>query len=147
MALIPYGGGWDIDRWFEDDDWMDWPSFKLMKMPGAPKVDVYEKEGKVCAEAELPGFKQDEISVQIKDNVLTIEGNSEKKEEEEDKKKGYWRKEIRKGYMKRSVALPVKVDADKAEAEFKDGVLKISVPKIEPRIEEEKAKKIEIKSK
>ncbi len=147
MALIPYGGGWDIDRWFEDDDLFDLPSFKLMKMPGAPKVDVYEKEGKVCAEAELPGFAPEEITAQIKDNVLTIEGSSEKKEEEEDKKKGYWRKEIRHGYVKRSVALPVKVDADKAQAEFKDGMLKITVPKIEPRIEEEKTKKIEIKGK
>jgi HSP20 family protein len=148
MALIPYRGGWDVDRWFEgDDDWFDWgPSFKLMKAPNMPKVDVYEKEGKVVVEAELPGFKPEEISAQIKDGVLTIEGESKKEEKEGDEKKDYWRREISRSYVKRAIALP-EIAKDKAEAEFKDGVLKIIAPKIEPKIEEEKVKKLEIKSK
>ena len=87
MALIPYRGGWDIDRWFEDDEMADWPSFKLMKMAGAPKVDVYEDGDNMIAEAELPGFKPEEISAQIQDNALVIVAKSEEEKEEENKKK------------------------------------------------------------
>jgi HSP20 family protein len=144
MALIPYRGGWDIGRWFDDEDW---PSFKLMRTTAAPKMDIYEKDDKVMIDTELPGFKPEQVSAQIKDNILTIEAKSEEKKEEEDKKKGYWRKETSRGYMSRSVLLPVDVVADKAEAEFEDGMLKISVPKSQPQIEKEKTKKLEIKKK
>lgn len=147
MAIIPFRGDWDIDKWFGDDDLANWPSFRLMKMPNAPKMDIYEKDDKVFAEAELPGFKSEQISAQIKDNILTIEAKSEEEKEEENKKKGYWRKETSRGYMSRSVMLPAEVMADQAEAEFKDGMLKISVPKSQPQIEKEKTKKLEIKSK
>lgn len=147
MALIPYRGGWDIDRWFEDEDLADWPAFKLMKMPAAPKVDVYEKDGNMVVQAELPGFKPGQISAQIKDNALVIEAKSEEEKEEKDEKKGYWRKETSHGYMKRIVPFPVEVIADKAEAEFENGMLKVRIPKAQPRIEEEKTKKLEIKSK
>ena len=146
MALIPYRGGWDIDRWFDDDDWMNWPSFQLMKMPEAPKMDVYEKDGKVMVKAELPGFKREQIDAQIKDGVLTIEAKSEEKKEEDDKKKGYWRKEIRHGYVKRAIALP-EIDESGVEAEFENGVLKITAPKAAPQVEEAKSKKLEIKGK
>ncbi len=147
MALIPYRGGWDIDRWFDgDEDWIDWPSFRLMKMPEAPKMDVYEKEGKVVVKAELPGFKRDQISAQIKDGVLTIEAKAEEEKKEEDKKKGYWRKEISHGYVKRAISLP-EIEEDKLEAEFENGVLKITAPKIAPQVEQAKAKKLEIKGK
>jgi len=146
MALIPYRGGWDIDRWFDGDDWMNWPSFQLMKMPEAPKMDVYEKDGKVVVKAELPGFTREQINARIKDGVLTIEAKSEDKKEEEDKKKGYLRKEIRHGYVKRAVALP-EIEEDKAEAEFENGVLKIIAPKAAPQVEATKTKKLEIRGK
>jgi len=148
MALIPYRGGWDLDRWFEgDDDWFDFgPSFKLMKSPNMPKMDVYEKDGKVMVEAELPGFKPEEISAKIKDGVLTIEAESKKEEKEGGEKKDYWRREISRNYVKRAIVLP-EIDESKAEAEFKDGMLTISAPKAQPKIEEEKAKKLEIRSK
>jgi len=146
MALIPYQGGWGLDRWFEDDDWMDWPSFKLMKMPQSPKVDVYEKDDNVIVEAELPGFKPEQITAKIQDNILTIEAKSEEEKKEEDEKKGYWRKEISRGYMKRAVVLPEVVE-DRAEAEFESGMLKIKVPKAKPQIEEKKVKNLDIKSK
>jgi len=147
MAIIPFRGDWDIDKWFGDDEMMNWPSFKLTKMPNAPKVDIYEKDDKVMVEAELPGFKPEQISAEIKDNVLTIEGKSESEKEEEDKRIGYWRKETSRGYVSRSVLLPVDVVSDKAEAMFEDGMLKISVPKSQPQIEKEKTKKLDIKTK
>ncbi|MCU0653523.1 MAG: Hsp20/alpha crystallin family protein [Candidatus Pacebacteria bacterium] len=146
MALIPFRGRWDIDRWFDDDAWPEWPSMKLVKMPDAPKIDVYEKDDEVKIKAELPGFKSDQISAKISDGMLVIEGNREEKTEEEDKDKKYWKKEISRGYVKRIVALPVDVQEDKAQASFKDGILRISVPKAASRLEEEKIKKIEIKN-
>jgi len=147
MALIPFRGGWDIDRWFDDDFWPEWPSLKLVQMPDAPKIDIYEKYDKVKIKAQLPGFKPEQINAQIKDNMLVLEARREEKKEEEDKDKKYWRREISQGYMKRVLPLPVEVESDKAEAEFEDGILKIIVPKAQPKIEEEKTKKLEIKKK
>jgi len=115
-------------------------------MPEAPKMDVYEKDGKVVVKAELPGFTREQINARIKDGVLTIEAKSEDKKEEEDKKKGYLRKEIRHGYVKRAVALP-EIEEDKAEAEFENGVLKIIAPKAAPQVEATKTKKLEIRGK
>jgi HSP20 family protein len=147
MALIPFWSERDIDRELEDENLTDWPAFGLMKISSAPKVDVYEKGDTVVTEAELPGFKPEQITAEIKDNALVIEAKAEEEKEEGDKKKGYWRKETSRGYMKRVVSLPVEVVADKAEAEFENGVLKIKVPKAQPRVEEAKAKKLEIKRK
>ncbi len=87
-------------------------------MPEAPKMDVYEKDGKVVVKAELPASKREQIDAQIKDGVLTIEAKSDEKKEEDNKKKGYWRKEIRHGYVKRAVALP-EIDEDGVRRNWK----------------------------
>lgn len=144
MALIPYRSIWDIDPW-SDDDWLG-PSFKMAKV-NALKMDVYEKDGNVVAKAQLPGFKAEQINAQVNDDMITIEAQSQTDKEEGDDKKGYWRKEISQGYVKRVVPLPVDVDSSKAQAEFENGVLTITVPKMEKLKEEEKQKKLEIKKK
>jgi HSP20 family protein len=93
-----------------------------------PRVDVIEKDDVVLVRAELPGMKREELEVSLAGDYLTIRAESvtEKKEEGE-----YHRAEIHRGTFSRVVALPVRVDAEKAEASFRDGVLEIRIPRAE----------------
>ncbi len=110
----------------------------LLEGEWAPSVDVAETDNEVVVTAELPGVKQDDVDITITDDVLTLKG--EKKEEKEVKEKNYHRIERSYGSFQRSVSLPAGVQADKAKATYKDGVLHITVPKAE----EAKPKQIKI---
>jgi HSP20 family protein len=104
-----------------------------------PAVDTYEENNNIVIKAELPGVKKENVTIDIKDNMLTLKG--ERSEETEVKEENYYRKERSYGKFHRAFTLPDAVDPNKIEASFKDGVLKISIPKAE----EAKSKKIEIK--
>jgi HSP20 family protein len=104
-----------------------------------PAVDTFEENNNIVIKAELPGVKKENVTIDIKDNMLTLKG--ERSEETEVKEENYYRKERSYGKFHRAFTLPDAVDANKIEASFKDGVLKISIPKAE----EAKTKKIEIK--
>ena len=93
----------------------------------APRVDVYEQDNNLIIEAEIPGAKKEDIEVKIKDNAVVIRG--EVKKEEEQKEEQYYRKERFYGTFERVVPLPVEVKPEEAKAEFKDGVLKLIIPK------------------
>lgn len=105
-----------------------------------PAVDVYQDKDTVIVETQLAGIDPEKVDISIENDVLTIKGESEKKSEVEDK--NYYRKEIRRGSFYRSVPLPTHVMGDKASAEAKDGVLKVSIPKAP----EAKPKTIKIKT-
>ncbi len=117
------------------DDWLP-----MMRVPRVmtPAVDVYEDASNVVVEAPLVGIKPADVSIEIEDSVLKISGTSEHTSEVDDK--NYFRREIRNGAFYRSVALPKSVISDKASASYKDGILKITVPKAE----EAKPRKITI---
>lgn len=104
-----------------------------------PALDIYQNDNEVVIEAPLPGINPDNVSVSIENDVLTIEGSVEKKSEVDEK--NYYRKEVSKGSFHRTVGLPASVDSDAASADYKDGVLKITVPKAERA----KPKTIEVK--
>ena len=99
-----------------------------------PAVDMFENDDKIVIKAELPGMDKKDISVDLKDQVLTLSG--ERKYENEVKEENYYRRERSSGKFKRSFHLPADVDPDKIKAEFKDGVLKVEMPK--PEIEKPK---------
>ena len=90
-------------------------------------------------EAELPGVSEDDVNVELHDNLLTISG--EKAREEEDDRKGYSRRAY--SSFKRSMSLPFDVDPNAIDAQFKNGVLKLTLPK--PTALEAKAQKIEVR--
>ena len=92
-----------------------------------PHVDVRETDKEIVVEAELPGIEEKDISLDLKDGVLTIRG--EKKHEHDQEKENYRMMERRYGSFQRSLRLPDTVDQDKVEASFDNGVLKIKVPK------------------
>jgi HSP20 family protein len=104
-----------------------------------PVMDVQEDKDKFTIHMDLPGLTKDDVSIYIRDNVLTIEG--EKKREFEDKDVNYHRIERRYGKFKRSFSIPTRVEEGKIDARFKDGVLTIVLPKVE----EVKPKAIEVK--
>lgn len=117
----------------------DFSSPHLASFSFSPNVDVYEKDNNLVVEVDLPGFRPEDIEIEIKNNNLIIRG--ETKEEKERKEKNFWQKERKYGKIQRTINLPLAVNEEKAEAEFKDGVLKIILPKKE----EDKGKKINIK--
>ena len=146
MPIIPWRPFGDIERWFEEwpEEWFERPRWgRMLSMIRTPRMDIYETDGEVVAEVELPGVDPKNIEVEVKDNVLKVEVKAEEKKEV--KEKGYYRKEMGARYFKRQVSLPTDVIGEKAEAEYTDGVLKVTVPKTKPK--EVKEKKIKIKVK
>ncbi len=94
-----------------------------------PATDIYETKDNYVFKVELPGFKKEDIEVEVKDNTLFIKG--EKKMEEEVKKENYHRIERFYGSFQRSFVLPQNTVVDKIKANLKDGILEIKIPKSE----------------
>lgn len=106
-----------------------------------PACDIYETAKEIVVKAELPGLKKEEVFVSIENNVLMIRG--ERKFEEEVKRENFHRVERTYGEFLRSFTLPTFIDANNILAEFKDGLLVVTLPKRE----EAKPKQIEVKVK
>lgn len=106
----------------------------------SPSVDLYEEKDKFIVRAEMPGMKKEDIDVTASGDTITISG--EKKHEEEAKEgKDTYRSERFFGRFQRTITLPAAMDISKIEANYKDGVLSLTVPKAE----EAKRKQIEVK--
>lgn len=91
-------------------------------------VDLYETNDEVVVKASLPGVKPEDVEISVTGDTLTIKG--EHKEEHEEKNANYYRREHRYGAYQRALTLPAKVDADKADASFENGVLHLRLPKV-----------------
>jgi HSP20 family protein len=104
-------------------------------------VDMYQTDNEVVVKAAIPGVKADEVQINVTGEVLIIKGETHEKEDV--KEKAYHLREQRWGMFERTLALPTDVVADKAKAEFENGILTVTLPKAE----EVKPKTIAIKSK
>jgi HSP20 family protein len=124
-----------MDRLFEDS------VITPKTVSAMPKLDIKDKKDSIVVKAELPGMTEEEVDIEISDGVMTISG--EKKEEKEKEEEGYYYKESHSGAFSRSFTLPADVVAEKAEADMKDGVLSIIIPKVEPK----KATKVKVAAK
>ena len=118
-----------------------WDEDTLVPTSWTASVDVAEHDNEYVVKVELPGVSKDDVNITLQDNVLTIRG--EKKEEKETKESCYHRVERSYGSFQRSFRLPTTVKSDKVDASYKDGILTISLPKVE----EAKPKQIEVKVK
>lgn len=127
MNLIPR-------RFYLDDIFDD-----LVSKKEDMKCDIYEKDSKYHIEMDIPGFDKKDVKIEIKNDYLII--SAEKQEDFEEKDKNYIRRERNYGKYERSFALG-EVDSENIDAEFKDGMLKIVIPKKE---ETNNQKFIEIK--
>ena len=103
-----------------------------------PVVDIYENDQNLVIKAELPGVDPKDISVDVRGRVLTLKG--ERSSDKEVKEKDYYRKERSCGSFERSFILPDETNPDHIRADYKDGVLKLEIPKPE----EKKARQITI---
>jgi HSP20 family protein len=106
-----------------------------------PAVDMYQTDDEVVVKAALPGFKADEVQINVTGDILTLRG--EMQHEEEKKEKSWHIREHRWSSFERSVALPTAVVSDRANADFENGILTIKLPKAE----EVKPKTITVKAK
>ena len=104
-----------------------------------PKVNVYEYENKVGVVAEIPGIDKKNLDVQVEDGVMTIKGS--KHGFDEDTQATVLRRELKHSAFERKFTLGESLDGDNISANFKDGILSIEIPKIEP----EKPKKTFVK--
>lgn len=105
-----------------------------------PRVDIYEKDGSYVVKADMPGMEEKDLNVEIKDNVLTLSGKKEEEKETDDK--NYHRVERSSGSFTRTFNIPEGVEADQIKAEYKKGVLTVTLPKSKKA----EPKKIEVKA-
>ncbi|HOJ71113.1 MAG TPA: Hsp20/alpha crystallin family protein [Syntrophorhabdaceae bacterium] len=143
MTLTPWKSLWELrfptlreemDKLFED--FFDKTGFSAIKEgTWLPAVDVHETKKDVVVTFDLPSIDPKDVSISIVEDRLTVKG--ERKREEEIKETDYFRSERVYGAFQRVVQLPTEVVADKAKATYKDGVLKITVPKTQKAMPKE----------
>jgi HSP20 family protein len=140
MSLVRFSPKKEMLKFHEDFDRMFNGFFvpstrRWMKMDGDtawnPVVDILDKEDAFLIKAELPGIDKKDLSVDVKDRVLTLKG--ERTSKDEVKEESYYRRERFYGKFERSFTLPVDVDSEKIKADYKDGVLNIVIPKPEEK--------------
>ena len=153
-AFTPFGFmrrfATDMERLFDEFEGFRFPSLygreffpftrEFEHVGWVPEIEVLRKNGDFIVRADLPGMKKENVKVEITEDVLTLFG--ERKEETEEKREGYYRSERSYGTFYRQIPLPEGAKTDTAKAEFKDGVLEITMqaPKEEPQ-----ARRLEIK--
>ena len=139
--VSPVTSPWDnMDRWFDEFgkqgllspfSWY-WPKDMETMAPfegRTPKVDVVDRDNEVVVRAELPGVKKDDLEVTLSEHTVTVEAHTSREEKEE--KEHYYRREMSRGDFRRTLPLPRGVDETKATANFADGVLELTLPKLE----------------
>ena len=129
----------DVDHVF--DNFFNNRGHELKDQEISPRINVEENDNEWLISAELPGVAKEDVKVNFQDTILSISG--EKKVEKEDKSKNYHRFERSFGKFSRSLKINTPVVSDKIDAEYKDGILTISLPKAE----EAKPKLIDVKVK
>ncbi len=141
-GMVPFE---DVDRWFDEMSrdmfgrrWLSpferlFPSFAELRTPfegRIPKVDVIDREAEIVIRGELPGVAKDDLEVSMTDDAVTIRASTRHEEKEE--KGEYRRRELSRGEFQRVEALPASVKGAEAKATFKDGILELVLPKVEP---------------
>ncbi len=130
-----------MDRLFDDAFTRPWGLTDGGRGMGMPAVDMYQTDDDVVVKMAVPGIKPEDVQISVTGDTLSIKG--EMKEKSDNKQKAYHIREQRWGSFERTLALPTDVRADKAQAEFENGVLNITLPKAE----DVKPKTITVKAK
>ena len=130
----------EFDRFFDQlrsRDWLapfHWPERVESHIPmfaegRMPKVDIIDRDKDLLIRAELPGVDKKDLDISMTGSSVTIKASTRYEEKEE--KGDYYRSEIAQGQYARTIGLPAEVDMDQAKTSFKDGVLELTVPKLE----------------
>ena len=126
MAIVKWEPFGELDRFFDD-----FPAPGFGKMGWDMAVDLYEDGDNIVAEMSVPGVDAEHLDVTVEGNYLRVCGTRE--EEKEHKDKQFYSKEIRRGSFERAVRLPSEVNEDAVQADYKDGLLKVTLPKREDK--------------
>jgi HSP20 family protein len=121
----------EMDRLLDDSYGRMAPSGEMYEGDWFPPMDLSETDGEVIACLEIPGLSKDDIKVSVQNDFLTISG--EKKQEQTEEKENVHKVERTYGMFKRVLKLPAEVDSAKVKASYKDGVLKVKLPKVEAK--------------
>ena len=130
----------EMERWFDEfgrQGWLhpfswDWPKEMKARAPfegRMPRVDMVDRDDEIVIRAELPGVKKDDVEVTLSEQTVTIAAHTSREETEE--KEEYYRREMSRGDFRRMLTLPCSVDETMAKAGFVDGVLELTLPKME----------------
>ena len=122
---------WPERRGPESDflDWNLWGSWpRLFRRAGEPTIDMYETENEVVVEADVPGYDPDNLKVRVTPQALTMRGRLESRRDED--RDGYFLRERGYGEFSRTVRFPTEVRASEAKASYRDGVLRVTAPKL-----------------
>ncbi len=130
-----------MDRLFDEAFTRPWGLMDGGRGSGAPAIDMYQTDNEVVVKVAVPGMKPDDVQIAVTGDMLSIKG--ETKEKSDVKEKAYHIREQRWGTFERMISLPTAVVSDKAQAEFENGILTITLPKAE----EVKPKMITVKAK
>jgi len=131
-----------ITDFFESDKWISPERIFRNLSHSSPAANVNETDKEYQIELAIPGFKKDEVKINLENEVLSI--SAESKTEKEEKTKKYTRKEFSYGSFSRSFQLPKAANADKIQAKYEDGLLKLDIPKKEEAISKSAKKEIKI---
>jgi HSP20 family protein len=112
----------------------------LVPAEWSPRVDILEKNGNLLIRADLPGLSKDDVKVEVTDDAVTIQG--ERRHERKEEREGYHYSECSYGRFHRAIPLPEGANASKATAEFRNGVLEVTIPM--PQRPEPKTRRLEI---
>jgi HSP20 family protein len=123
MAIVKWEPFGEFDRFFDD-----FAPSSFTKMSGDMAVDLYEEGNAVVAEMSLPGADPEKVDVTVEGQYLRVIGTRE--EEKETKNKQFYSKEIRRGSFERAIRLPEPVNDTAVTAEYENGVLKVTMPKL-----------------
>lgn len=115
-------------RWMEAFGPFEWNWSTDPEFERAFRLDLVDREKELVVRAELPGVEKDDVKVTIAGDRLLIE--AEREFEEEDERENFYRHELGYGRLMRTVALPVEVDPENIQAELREGILKVTLPKI-----------------
>ena len=137
MRLIPYvrrtespSRLWPESSSLFDEFFNDFPFTSVFQSRGSerwlPPVDILEKDGNLILRAEVPGLDEKEVELKLEGNVLTLKG--EKKQKIEENRNNYHRMESYYGTFSRSFTLPESVDRDQIKADYKNGILEVTIP-------------------
>ena len=116
-------------RWMETFEPYGWQWPMGLDQEQSFRIDILDREKELIVRAELPGVEKDDIEVTIAGDRLTIEAKREF--EEEETKESFYRHELGYGELRRTIGLPVEIDVKHIEAELKDGILNVVLPKVQ----------------
>jgi HSP20 family protein len=107
--------------------WREMQSYgsEMVRADWSPRIDVFEREGKLVVQAELPGLRKEDVTVEMRDGAVVLRG--ERSETRETTREAYYRRERTSGRFYRSVTLPDDADPESAKARFQDGLLEVTL--------------------